>query len=271
MLVVSGTGHKTACKIDTLLNDAARAVKKSAALRRATSHIRTKMARPRSQISVLPCFQTPNDTLREPAVYLVAVVFSAGGLQPLIQLLHGLPPEFPAAVAVANHMGHMSCLPELLRNQTSLRTKFAAHGESLRAGTVYICPPQHHLVVNPDATIALSSHTHVRYARPSADWFLRTVAGTFGKHAAAVVLSGASADGAEGIVQVAQAGGLVLVQEPATCLFSRMPQAALDGSSSCVALCPEKIASALTSAVSAEVLEQARTEWEQPFGPDWAA
>jgi two-component system chemotaxis response regulator CheB len=268
---MSGTGHNASCNMNTLLERAAGVLASSAALRRTSSNLRTALARSPVRPAVRPTFGSSKNVSGEPALYLVAVVFSAGGLQPLIQLLHGLPPDFSAAVAVANHMGDTSCLPDLLCNQTRLRTKFAEHGEQLFAGTVYVCPPKHHLVINPDARVALSSHSRIRHARPSADWFLRTVAGTFGERAAGVVLSGASGDGAEGIARIGEAGGLILVQEPSTCLFPTMPGAAIASSPTCVLKHADEMAAELIAAVDAEDMVQARADWEQPFGPLQAA
>jgi two-component system chemotaxis response regulator CheB len=260
---MSGTGHMFVCKRDALFERAERAIRECAALRCSTSDMRESRRR-RPHIAVLPAFTGGADA-REPAVYIVGIVFSAGGLQPLIRVLHDLPRDFPAAIAVANHMGEVSCLPELLCNQTSLRVKMAEAGDRLHAGTVYVCPPQRHLVINPDATVCLSAHVRVRHARPSADWFLKTIAGAFGHRSTAVVLSGASSDGAEGVELVERAGGAIVVQAPNTCLFGAMPAAAAQRSQGCFVKDPGEIASALTAIHDAREIHLARAEWEAPF------
>jgi two-component system, chemotaxis family, protein-glutamate methylesterase/glutaminase len=201
------------------------------------------------------------------ASHLVAVAFSAGGLQPLIHLLHALPADFASAIAVVHHAGSVSCLPDLLSNQTALTVKFAECGETLLDGTVYVCPPLHHLLVNPDATVGLSSNARLSYVRPSADWFFRTVAGSFDARAAAVVLSGASNDGAKGISKVFEAGGQIFVQDPQTCMFPTMPQAALDAARSCGVHAPDELGPALIAASQQRDLTTAQAEWDHPFGP----
>jgi two-component system chemotaxis response regulator CheB len=220
---------------------------------------------------VMPAFHDRSALRRERATCMVAIVFSAGGLQALIRVLHGLPADFKAAIGVANHMGNASCLAELLRNQTALHVKLAEACDVLHAGTVYVCPPQRHLVINPDATISLSAQMPVRHARPSADWFLTTVAGTFGDRATAVILSGASSDGARGACLIARAGGTVVVQEPATAPYSGMPAAAISLTDRCIVKAPGDIASTLIAAHNARDIRQDRLDWEEPFGPMQAA
>jgi two-component system, chemotaxis family, protein-glutamate methylesterase/glutaminase len=226
-----------------------------------------RAAREHRRAVVLPRFFRPTAAPSVRASHLVAVAFSAGGLEPLIRLLHVLPSDFPAAIAVAHHTGAASLLPDLLRNQTRLTVKFAEAGEALLNATVYVCPPQHHLVINPDATIGLSSHARICYARPSADWFFRTVAGSFGSRALAVILSGASADGADGLTRVAEAGGQILVQDPRTCAFGTMPQAAVATGCRCRIHAPDELGPALLATLQGLDITTARAEWEQPFGP----
>jgi two-component system chemotaxis response regulator CheB len=259
------------CNNGALFERVERALRRNTLLRRSTADLRTILTGQSARATVMPVCHGASSGVREQAVCMVAIVFSAGGLQALIHVLHGLPADFPAAIGVANHMGDASCLAELLRNQTVLDVKLAEAGDVLYAGTVYVCPPRRHLVINPDATISLSSRAPVRRARPSADWFLKTVAGTFGDRAIGVILSGASSDGAEGARLIGQVGGKVIVQEPATCAFSLMPAAAIRCGVHCTVTPPDEIAGAIIAAHASRDMRQARAEWEEPFGPLEAA
>ena len=89
---------------------------------------------------------------------VVAIAASAGGLNALGLLLSGLSESFPAAVLVVQHLDprHPSFMADILKRRTSLQVKEAEEGERLRLGMVFIAPPNRHMLVNPDATIALT-------------------------------------------------------------------------------------------------------------------
>src|SRR3982750_657297 len=111
----------------------------------------------------------------QPAMAVVAISLSAGGLKPLRGLVSGLPLELPAAVVVAQHVHSYTLLPQILARETHLPVTFAASGARLRSGTIYVCPAQQHLIVNPDATLSLSPRERVTYFRPSVDWLFESV------------------------------------------------------------------------------------------------
>src|SRR4051794_6898144 len=73
---------------------------------------------------------------------LVVIAASAGGLQPLIDVLAALPADFPAAVAVVQHRGEAqpNVLSDILRRRTALPVRDARDGDLLEPGIVYVCP-----------------------------------------------------------------------------------------------------------------------------------
>src|SRR2546428_807136 len=76
--------------------------------------------------------------------------------------------------------------------------KEAEEGDPLRPGTVFIAPPDRHLLVNPDGTLSLSQAELVHFVRPSADLLFESVAASFKDRVIAVVLTGMGTDGAPG-------------------------------------------------------------------------
>lgn len=86
-------------------------------------------------------------------------------------------------------------------------------------------PPQVHMTT--EHCIRLLDGPKLRFVRPSADLMLESVARTYGARAVSVVLSGSNTDAAVGCLALAQAGGLVLAQDEASCEFSEMPRAAM--------------------------------------------
>lgn len=184
---------------------------------------------------------------RAPAYDVVAIGGSAGGIQALIAVLSSLPASFPLPILVVQHLSATlpSRLPEVLGWRTSLRAKWAQDGEPLAPGTVYVAPPDRHLLVGTGRRVALSSAERAGRWRPSVDALFHSAAEVCGARAIAVVLSGVMWDGAAGVAAVAERGGITIAQDEATCDHFDMPAAALDLGRADVVLPPRKIAQAL--------------------------
>src|ERR687891_2545485 len=122
---------------------------------------------------------------------VVALAASAGGLAALTHVLAALPGHFPAALVIVQHLDprHRSLMADILSRRTSLRVKQAEEGDRLCSATVYIAPPNRHLLVNPDGTLSLSQSELVRFVRPSADLLFESVAASYKDRTIAVVLS----------------------------------------------------------------------------------
>lgn len=159
----------------------------------------------------------------------VVIGASAGGVQALSQVLPALPPDFPVPVLVVVHVPPRrdNALVELFDGKCSLTVKEAEDKEALAPGTIYFAPPDYHLLVETDGTIALSSDEPVNHSRPAIDVLFESAADAFGAGLAAIVMTGANYDGAEGMRTVCAAGGRGMVQEPGTAEVATMPEAAL--------------------------------------------
>ncbi|QBS43892.1 chemotaxis protein CheB [Nocardia sp. CS682] len=160
---------------------------------------------------------------------VVAIASSAGGITALFKVLGALPATLPVPVLVVQHLDprHKTVLAELLSRRTELRVKLATAGETVEAGTVYIAPPNHHLLVEPHGVLTLSGSDLVHFVRPSADLLFESVAGAYGARAIACVLTGSGSDGATGVSAVKSRGGTVVVQDPEEAEFKGMPGAAV--------------------------------------------
>ena len=158
---------------------------------------------------------------------IVTVGASAGGLFALRKLVSLLPADFPMPVAVVQHRSKDSeLLCELLQECTAMEVFEVNDKEEARPGCVYIATPDYHLLVD-DGFFSLSTEAPVRFSRPSIDVTFESAADTYGMDAIGVVLTGANADGSRGLRRIVDAGGLGVVQDPATAEVRVMPQAAL--------------------------------------------
>jgi two-component system, chemotaxis family, protein-glutamate methylesterase/glutaminase len=186
------------------------------------------------------------------AYEVVALAASAGGLTALSQLVSGLPGDFQPAVVVVQHLDprHRSLMADILSRRTPLRVKQAEEGDCLTSSTVYIAPPNKHLLVNPDGTLSLAQTELVHFVRPSADLLFESVAASFQERAIAVVLSGTGSDGAMGSRAIKKMGGTVIAQSEASAEFPGMPNAAIGTGSVDFVLPLEEIAAALITLVT---------------------
>ncbi len=160
---------------------------------------------------------------------LVAVGSSWGGLDAIGELLAGLPPTLPAAVAIVQHRAVDSedgALAGLLARRSALPVQDAEDKDAILPGRAYLAPPDYHLLVEEDG-FALSVDERIHYARPSIDVLFESAADVYGERLVAVVLTGANDDGADGVRAVKARGGATLAQDPATAERSEMPAAAI--------------------------------------------
>jgi two-component system chemotaxis response regulator CheB len=159
---------------------------------------------------------------------LVVVGASAGGVEALFSLAASLPANFPAPVCIVQHVGaNPSLLPELLRARGPNAAVHARDGMRLAPGTLFIAPPDYHLLVDGN-TLSLSHGPRENHTRPAIDPLFRSAALHWGSHAVGVVLSGSMDDGTAGLAAIKECGGTAIVQDPRTALDPGMPSSALE-------------------------------------------
>jgi len=188
---------------------------------------------------------------------VVAVASSAGGVTALKTVLSGLPADFPAAVVIVQHLDprHKSLLADILGRHTPLDTVIATNEGKLRPRSVFVAPPDSHLLVNAGGSMSLSHTALVHFVRPSADLLFESVAAAYGDRAIAVVLTGSGVDGALGVEAVKKMGGTVVAQDEATSEFFSMPEASIKTGCVDFVLPVDEIAGALVRLVVQEVTD----------------
>ncbi len=172
-----------------------------------------------------------NEQLEEPGPpsALIAIGGSAGAFDGLIQLLPALPETLTAAVVIVIHVPaeRNTGLAQVPGGSSRLRVCEAEDKMPMRAGVIYVAPPDYHLLVEADGSLALSADEPVHFSRPSIDVLFQSAAHAFGKRALGILLSGASADGADGLAAIRARGGVTWVQRPESAAAPVMPEAAL--------------------------------------------
>ena len=171
-------------------------------------------------------------SLSKEKVQLLVIGGSAGSLDVLIRVLPLLKADINFAIIIVLHRktSSDSSLSDLIRAKTKLKVKEADDKDNILPGWIYISPADYHLLIETNHTLSLDYSEKVNFSRPCIDVTFQTAAETFGTNLSCLLLSGASADGADGLKLVKHYGGLTAVQDPACAEVAYMPQKAIDKS-----------------------------------------
>jgi two-component system chemotaxis response regulator CheB len=171
-----------------------------------------------------------NDAARLPTVEAIVIGASAGGVEALLNILSPLREGFVLPIIVVLHLpeARRSQLAEVFARRVAMPVLEAIDKTRVEAGTLYFAGPGYHLSVEQDRSFSLSLEPRVHHSRPAIDFLFESAADAYGPTLAAVLLTGANQDGARGLAQVKQHGGLTIVQDPEEAQIATMPQAALD-------------------------------------------
>lgn len=161
---------------------------------------------------------------------MVVIGGSAGSLDSILKIVAAVQEAVDVAFIVVVHRGKSgdSILADLLSSQTALVVKEVEDKEIILPGTIYIAPPDYHLLLENEYTFSLDASEKVNYSRPSIDVTFESAALVYGPALVGVLLSGANADGAVGLKTIADAGGFTIAQQPATAEVGYMPQQAIN-------------------------------------------
>src|SRR3989440_8891861 len=156
---------------------------------------------------------------------LVVVGSSAGGVEALSILVSTLPADFPAPIVLAQHLdpSRPSSLDGILQRRTQLSIDVVNSRTHLQPGKIYVVPANRHVTID-DSYVEVQGD-HNKRPRPSVDLLFSSAAEVYGERLIAVILTGSGSDGAAGAVDVKNAGGTVIVQDPQTARYPSMPLA----------------------------------------------
>lgn len=162
---------------------------------------------------------------------LVAIGASTGGPEALRLVLGAMPRECPPIVAV-QHMqeGFTRAYAELLDQCCTIEVREAEEGDRLRPGRALIAPGDRHLMLAGNGEhlwTRLVDGPLVSRHRPSVDVLFRSVAQVAGPSGIGVIMTGMGDDGAEGLLEMRQAGAATMAQDQASCVVFGMPKEAI--------------------------------------------
>lgn len=187
---------------------------------------------------------------------VLAIGASTGGTEAIKEVLMRLPPDTPGVV-IAQHIpaGFSAAFAERMNRQTGLVVKEAADGDRIMLGHAYIAPGDYHLQLARDGAryvCRLDRGEPVNRHRPSVDVLFRSVAKAAGANAAAALLTGMGADGAQGLKELYDLGVHTIAQDEATSVVWGMPGEAVKRGGAVEVLPLPDIAAALLKGLAAK-------------------
>lgn len=161
---------------------------------------------------------------------ILAIGGSAGSLAVVLRILPYLRQggNFSAVIIFHRKDSDDGGLIDIFSHHTTLKVKEIEDKELIKSGVIYVAPANYHVLLEMDKSFALDYSEKVHHSRPSIDVTFESIAQVFRESATGMLLSGANADGVEGLKSIKHLGGRVIVQDPATAETSVMPEAAMN-------------------------------------------
>lgn len=179
--------------------------------------------------------------------FWIGIGASAGGLEALRAFVRHLPENINATYIVAQHVAplHRSLLTEIIGRETELPVREVEDGLEPSANAIYITPPNKNVVVEGNRVKLTEPDLVVGSPKPSVNTFLTSLALEKGESAVGIILSGTGSDGAKGMNEIHERGGITIAQDYMTAKYSSMPVAAVDSGSVNLVMSPEEMAAQL--------------------------
>lgn len=159
---------------------------------------------------------------------LIVIGGSAGSLQVIMEMIKNLDDNlsFPIVLVVHRKAQSTSILPTLLQQFTTMQVLEVEDKTEIENGKIYIVPADYHMLFEDTNKVSLEASEKMNYSRPSIDVTFKSAAETFGDSVIGILLSGANADGVEGLCYIKRNKGKVWIQDPETAEVDYMPRQA---------------------------------------------
>lgn len=189
------------------------------------------------------------DKISEASCALLAIGGSAGSLDVLLRVLPfvNTPINFAVLIVLHRKKAIGSDLADLLALRVHFPVREIGDKEPIQPGTIYVVPPDYHVLVEKTQLFSLDYSEKVNYSRPSIDVIFESAALAYGPALTCLLLSGANADGAEGLRIAKSKGATIAVQDPRTADAPQMPEQGLLRSQAEIVLRPEEMAAFIQS------------------------
>ncbi len=180
------------------------------------------------EVAAPPAEAAPVESRPEQAGPVVGIGASAGGLDAYKKFFAAMPPDIGIAFVLVPHLdpAHESLMVELLARHTTMPVVEAENDMPALANRVHVIPPNKYMTIR-GGVLRLTGPVDRHTSQTSIDLFLRSLADDQQERSVCIILSGTGSHGSLGLKAVKAAGGMAMVQDPATAAYERMPQSAV--------------------------------------------
>jgi two-component system chemotaxis response regulator CheB len=169
--------------------------------------------------------------LSETTNKIVAIGASTGGTEALKKVLTRLPRNFPGIVIVQHMPARFTTsFAQRLNELCEMEVKEAEDGDTVVNGRVLIAPGNYHMLLKRSGAryyVNVKTGPLIHYQRPAVDVLFKSVAKYAGANAIGVILTGMGQDGAEGMLDMKNAGSPTIAQNEASSVVFGMPKEAI--------------------------------------------
>jgi two-component system chemotaxis response regulator CheB len=180
---------------------------------------------------------------------ILALGASTGGVQALTEVLTRFPPNAPGTVIVQHMPAQFTAsFASRLDGLCEVEVREAADGDSVLPGRVLIAPGGYHTVLRRSGSryyVEIKGGPEVHHQKPAVDVLFDSVARYAGANAVGALLTGMGADGAQGLLNMRNAGAHTIAQDEKSSTVFGMPMEAIKCGGAEKVLPLESIAAAL--------------------------
>ena len=233
--------------------DHAKCAEKLVAMVKAMSEVRVVRRSSRTRPPAPPRANRPGSPARPDGIDLVAIGASTGGPPVLNAILGALPKPFPVPIVIVQHIatGFVQGLADWLTTSAGLPVHIARDGQRALPGHAHLAPDACQMRIAAGGLISCTDSVMENGLRPSVSHLFRSVAQTYGKRAAGVLLTGMGRDGADELKLMRERGAVTIAQDRESCVVNGMPGAAVQIDAAMHVCTPLEIAALLSSLVTA--------------------
>ena len=199
-----------------------------------------------------PAAEPASPDLPEARLGCVAIGASTGGLHAVTALLRALPGRIGAPILITQHLPavFVPFFARQLEAASGRVVRVAEDGLQLAPEEIVLAPGDAHIRLEQKGAkvlVRLDRDTAAGGCVPSVDVMLDSVAGTYGRAALGVMLSGMGRDGLAGSRLVVARGGTMLAQDRQSCAVWGMPRAVAEAGLACAVLPPAELAARIAA------------------------
>lgn len=175
--------------------------------------------------------QTVKRSMTETTNKVIAIGASTGGTEAIKAVLTKLPADLPGVVIV-QHMpaNFTAAFADRLNGMCQLTVREAKNNDPVVPGTALVAPGNYHMILRRSGAqyyVEVKTGPMVHHQRPAVDILFKSTARYAGANAVGVILTGMGSDGAEGLLEMKNAGAKTIAQDEKSCVVFGMPKEAI--------------------------------------------